>query len=385
VNPIEELAGKLGDQLLSVEEVLKLPAPEWLVDDFLPRDGLGVMFGSPGSYKSFLALDLALCVAGGLPWGHHEVRKGPVVYITGEGRSGFSVRVEAWLTNTGVETVDGFHLLPEMLPLLDSSRYVPAFASLCATLRPALVVIDTLARSMSGGDENSTRDMGVLMESVDTIRRACGAHVLLVHHTTKGGDGYRGSSALEGAADTMVRVEVEDASRELTVSCFKQKEADRFADMKLHPKEITVRGGTLTSCALFFSGAREKKRLQNAMEYQVITALLNSPAGTSFTPRQVMEVAGLAMATTYRTLKALVDRGYLLQIGEGRGQRFTLNPAHSEEFFSSLLNSSQAPGSSSHQAPPPYRGEHEKKTERRGEGPEGLWSEECGDKPEDHG
>jgi hypothetical protein len=345
VNPTQELAGKLGDQLLSAQEVLKLPAPEWLVDDLLPRDALGVMFGAPGSFKSFLALDLALCVSGGLPWGHHETKQGPVIYISGEGRSGFSIRLEAWMTNAGVDDLPGFHLFPETLPLLDG-RHAPAFAELCAKMRPALVVIDTLARSMVGGDENSTRDMGVLMDSVDLIRKACEAHVLLVHHTTKGGDGYRGSSALEGAADTMLQVQVEQGSQEITLSCFKQKEADRFEDLHLYPKEVTVRGGVLTSCVLLFPGTREKKRLRSAQSYQVLSALLDTPTGTQLSPRQVMEVAGLPMTSTYRTLKTLVDDGYLLQVGEGRGQRFTLNPARAEEVLSILTNSSHAPGAS---------------------------------------
>jgi hypothetical protein len=390
VNPIEELAGKLGDQLLTVEEVLKLPAPEWLVEDLLPKDALGVLFGAPGSYKSFLALDWALCVAAGLSWGHHEVRKGPAIYISGEGRSGFSIRLEAWLSNAGLETVEGFHLFPNALPLLDQERMVAAFVKLVQVIRPSIVVIDTLARSMAGGDENSTRDMGTLMDSVDRIRAASEAHVLMVHHTTKGtASMYRGNSALEGAADTMVNVDVEEASREVTLSCFKQKEDSPFQDLHLHPKEVTVRGGTTTSCVLFFSGAREKKRLRSVHESAVLSALLSTPTGTAFSPRQVMEVAGLAMATTYRTLKSLVEQGYILQLGEGRGQRFTLNPAHSEEFFSSLLNSSHESGAShpsSHHAggsiePPGEKKEPERKAE------EGQATLECTEDPEgeDHG
>jgi hypothetical protein len=38
--------------------------------------------------------------------------------------------------------------------------------------RPALVVFDTLARSMVGGDENSARDMGQLIDGAEHVRQA---------------------------------------------------------------------------------------------------------------------------------------------------------------------------------------------------------------------
>ena len=50
---------------------------------------------------------------------------------------------------------------------------------------PKLIIFDTLARCMVGGDENSPLDMGRAVAAADRVRVETGAAVLLVHHPTK--------------------------------------------------------------------------------------------------------------------------------------------------------------------------------------------------------
>jgi hypothetical protein len=72
---------------------------------------------------------------------------------------------------------------------------------------PALIIIDTLARAMGGGDENSGQDMGALIRNVDLIRERTGAHVMLIHHSGKDTSrGARGHSSLRAAADTEIEL-----------------------------------------------------------------------------------------------------------------------------------------------------------------------------------
>jgi hypothetical protein len=93
---------------------------------------------------------------------------------------------------------------------IDADRIIAA-AQRLATLSGQSVVwiiFDTLSRVLAGGDENSSRDMGLLVLSVDRIYRETGAHCSLVHHVPLGNDGrMRGHGAAPGAADTTVRVE----------------------------------------------------------------------------------------------------------------------------------------------------------------------------------
>jgi hypothetical protein len=208
-----------------------LPAPGWLLRGLVPDDSFGVLFGPSGGFKTFLAVDLALSVATGVPWNGHEVtRAGTVVYIAAEGRSGLLRRVEAWeQARTAGNPVDRMQFLIEPVNFRDAKQ-VHELKLNIGTLdeQPRLLVIDTLARSMVGGDENSSRDIGEFIDAVSAVP----ADVrLVIHHTGHNGGHERGSSALQGAAD--FRVRVERSEQLVEVSCVKLKDADEWAPITL--------------------------------------------------------------------------------------------------------------------------------------------------------
>jgi uncharacterized protein YjhX (UPF0386 family) len=132
---------------------------------------------------------------------------------------------------------------------------VHAFITEIAQYAPVLVILDTLARCMVGGDENSAEDMGLFIHSCDLMRAATGAAVLLVHHTGKSG-GYRGSSVLYGSCDSWIDVSNDDGL--ITVSCGKAKDWQRFdprylrmapideSVVLLPAEQVSTRGNGLT-------------------------------------------------------------------------------------------------------------------------------------------
>ncbi|MEI2422068.1 AAA family ATPase, partial [Arthrospira platensis SPKY2] len=68
-------------------------------------------------------------------------------------------------------------------------------------------MIDTLARSMAGGSENDSEDMGNLVRAADRLREEFGATVLFIHHSGKDATrGARGHSSLRAAVDTEIEV-----------------------------------------------------------------------------------------------------------------------------------------------------------------------------------
>lgn len=221
-------------RLLSREDLRRLPPPTWLVHKHLVASSLAVLYGPSGHGKTFLALDWALAVAAGAAWhGSATQRVQPVVYVAAEGASGLDRRVTAWEKTYPAANTEQFYVVDEAVNLFarerepsieDTSAFLDLLAN--ARLRPGLVVFDTVARSMAGGDENAARDMGLVVAAADRIRRETGATVLLIHHTGKDHKDERGSSALRAAADTMVKVSREYANVE--VVCDKQKDAEPF-------------------------------------------------------------------------------------------------------------------------------------------------------------
>lgn len=223
--------------LLGFEELLAQPDLSWLIDGLVPLDGLSVIFGVPGSFKSFVALDWALCVATGLPWFGRQVSPGWTVYVAAEGRGGLKQRVLAWWQARGRPDMARARFLPEAVNLLDHGQIERAKRTLASLPeRPRLLTVDTMARSMVGGDENAARDVGLFIAAVDGLRRADAAHV--VHHAGKDGKDERGSSALRGAADLMVKTQRDGNSPRLTLACEKAKDFEPWENLTLQREVV---------------------------------------------------------------------------------------------------------------------------------------------------
>lgn len=200
--PEEELEAAL----LTGSAILDIPPPEPLIEGWLNLDSVAVMYGRPKGGKSFVAIDMAMCIAAGRRWHNRHVSQGPVLYVIAEGVRGIGPRVRAWSKVNKHAVPENLIWLPRAVSMLNP-QWSGALASVAAQLQPRMVVIDTLNRSMAGGDENSSKDMGIVIAAADLIKRSTGACVFIVHHSGKdSAQGARGHSSLLGAVDTELEV-----------------------------------------------------------------------------------------------------------------------------------------------------------------------------------
>lgn len=203
---------ELRDRLKNLNQITPVLDHPQLVKGWLTANGLSVVYGPSNCGKTFFVSDLAMHVAAGRPWRGRRVAKGNVVYIAAEGGRVIENRFEA-MRQAKPELCNHsrFHLLPSAVDL-SSVEDVTAICQLLPDCPLALVVVDTLARSIGEGDENSARDMSVFVQNLDQIRERTGAHVLVIHHTGKDADrGARGSSALRAAVDTEIAISADRA------------------------------------------------------------------------------------------------------------------------------------------------------------------------------
>lgn len=204
-------------------DLAELPEPEWLIDQHV-TNGMTLMYGAPKSGKTFLAVAWAMSIASGQPWHGTKTKRTPVVYVSGEGVGGLAKRTEAWRIAEHAKSPP-MYVVPFGARLVDREHVVALRDDVHAT-GAGLLVVDTLARSMAGADENSQQDMGHVVQACDWLREKTGCAVLLVHHSGVDGSRPRGSSSLFGAVDTLVRVEGD--GRMVDVSCEGQKDAAPF-------------------------------------------------------------------------------------------------------------------------------------------------------------
>jgi hypothetical protein len=181
----------------------------WLIKHVLPAEGLGVIFGRPGSGKTFSVMDIAMHVAAGITWRGKKVRAAAVSYVSPEaGRLGVN-RVIGWSRHHGIAWPDGFRLSPAAINLCSDQTDADALIADVKANQSGcrLVVIDTLNRAMAGGDENSGEDMGRFVALCDHIAKQLACFVLVVHHSGKdAAKGSRGHSSLLGAVSLELEV-----------------------------------------------------------------------------------------------------------------------------------------------------------------------------------
>jgi len=213
-------------KLLTIAEVQSLPNLVWLIEGILPQPGLGVIYGEPGSGKTFVALSMALSIANGQNWLGRKVEKRNILYIAAEGVLGFKFRLQAFKERHRID-IDSVRFSPTALQVTNGDQVLEALRLLKdEDFSPSLVVVDTLARVSVGKDENSAKDMGEIVNGFETLKRELNATILVIHHTRKDGGAERGSSALRGAADVMIScTKVETATGSgVELNCEKMKD-----------------------------------------------------------------------------------------------------------------------------------------------------------------
>lgn len=304
------------------EQYRGLPRREMLVKGLFGVGELSVTYGAPKTGKSFLLTSCALAIACGDPdwFGYRIKRAGLVIYCIMEGVGGFPNRLAAWSERTGRIVPNQFAYVPVRLRFLAPEGAKPGLGRrkiiaedilrlqrLVAEVEAqagqpcVMLVIDTVARAMTGRDENDTQDMGEFVDACGELQNLPSKpHVALVHHESKSGT-MRGSSALVGAGDTMVHVERTEAGERQWCVEFSKDDADGKAhvfDLELVTIDRDEDGDEVTSCVVRDEGSPAQKantkppsnteKALTALSRAIATAGMEPPPGFEIPVRFVV-------------------------------------------------------------------------------------------------
>jgi RecA-family ATPase len=238
-------AARLRAGLLKGHEITHLKNPAPLISDVLDLDSVAVLFGPSGGGKSLIALDWALHVASGRSWWGRRTAQGTVLYVVAEGARGTKFRYEAWCEYHDIPEVNDIYWLTVPANLLISGEREALFG-LVEEINPTLTVLDTLARHIPGGDENSFETMSVLVESLDAIKRVTGGTSVGVHHAGKDEEkGSRGHSSLKGALDVELSLRTRRIDKVMHCDIYAEKMKDHEDHRVLYSAHMEKVGTSL--------------------------------------------------------------------------------------------------------------------------------------------
>jgi hypothetical protein len=301
---------------------------DWIVDDLIPEQAVGMIFGASGTFKSFIAIDLCCHMANGMDFIGKETRKAPVLYLASEGGAGIYRRIQAWHKHHGLPISDDIWLVTTPLILTVKEQLEALVAAMHRMkVKPALVVIDTLSQTFAG-DENSSNDIASYIRAINTdVRAQFGCSAIIIHHTGhNASDRPRGSSAMMANLDFLLGVfkpDPEAPTARVTVA--KQKDGDRLEDMYFTmepmPLGVNKKGKPASSLVSTYNDALRAAGGKTSKYDIVLMNLLESGKIVSEDDMRnaIRDEAECSAATARqgvrRSLMKLVNAGYVRRAG----------------------------------------------------------------------
>lgn len=347
-------------EIIDAPDYLDRPPTRWQVKKLLPERSFATIVGGPGSYKSFIALDLVACVALGIPFHGFETQQGSCLYIAGEGAGGFAQRMRAWQRHHGQQLPRALKILPSAIPLIDHAAVVDLIEQVKGFDEGfAVIVVDTLSRAMAGEDENSSAPMTKAVQAAELLQQALGCCVIVIHHGRKSDGEIRGHGSLKGALDTVLLVERDKGKDTVQVEIGKQKDGEEVMPFFLRPVVVDVTRpadlhavGTdpVTSLAFERVSAEEERdqairRQWNrlSLEQQVMVRALASFDATGAINRSWMDatrmMAGEAIhrQTFHRRIPSTVTTGFVIVPTERGGEGVYVVPEQIRKWLKNSL------------------------------------------------
>ena len=261
------------------------PGPEYesLIDGWLSIGDKSVIGGPSQSGKSFFAIHAGMCIATNRDFFGAKVKPGLVIYIAGEGARGVKKRLRAWRQQFCVtftkdtpfvliqSPVDLYKPDGDTEPLLAE---IDQIRKLFPDAQLRLIVIDTLATAAIGADENSSRDIGLVLANVTKLNSRTGAHVALVHHMNADGTKLRGSTAIYANIEQAIYVTRNETTKVRTAKIGKQKDEDGNASLQFELMSVEIGtdrdGKAITSCVCLPVGEKEAIRKSEEAKGRVL-------------------------------------------------------------------------------------------------------------------
>jgi hypothetical protein len=338
---IEELLTNIGlsdDDTVKQEYSLTLDRlrdhgkqdPQWLINNLIERGTKTLIVGEPKSYKTWIAVNLAyaVCTAssfmGNDTWRVNE--KFSTLLIEEEGPVH---RIGQRFSKVFGESDGVVHVIHRQGVKLDNPESFSKLRQAVLQIRPDLIIFDPYA-SIHQQDENTVQGAQVVQDALNELLRALPSSAIVVlHHTPKSGDGPRGSGALWGAADAMLRVTKVDTGRIIIRVDERDLPDETEGGMEFVLDEATGRFNPSTTISLS-SRAKLITSVEDGVPAEIYDYLIDR--GEDWVPTEDIRCAcQLSENTVRKHLRTLIREGRIEDNGDGGRNRPKLYRAIHED------------------------------------------------------
>jgi len=212
---VESTKIKLESHRNTRQDALKNP-PKYVIDNMFSFGELVVIAGESGTGKTWLTLLMAATIASGQAWLERKTEKAKVGYIDNESGE--------YIWHKRLVMVENGYEMPNNNYRLASDKswnvHSTHFADINMLEDPNIIheiisendldvlFIDALS-AIHAGDENSTKDMTIVMNGLLKAARENNCAIVVIHHHAKNG-GYRGSSLILNKCDSLYALTATD-------------------------------------------------------------------------------------------------------------------------------------------------------------------------------
>lgn len=322
---VAEAMAKLAAQVKTLAHAMaprpRLPS---VVEGVLPRRSVSIWYGSPGSLKSNLLLDLCFSAAMSDPWlpdlpgkGNHMgfgVTQCPALWLdVDNGEDVIAERLAAFARARHADLTIPLYWLVFPDPPMVAVKGLPTLTEYARSISAGMIVIDNLLRVAGVRDENASEIDGAMV-SLRKLAEITGAAVCIIHHRRKDsigreGNSLRGHSSIEGGVDYAFLIEREDGKDIVTVKCTKARRKPVETFGALWSYELADDGETLASARFWRAEPQDPEaQARMVLREQIKLALTDGPKNQS----ELAEAVGGRKSRVADVLRSMIAEGVVL-------------------------------------------------------------------------
>jgi len=241
-------------QLLEKVDKVKV---NWLVEDLIPHKNPTILYGEGGTYKSFIALNLAFAVQNGHKFADRATQQTKVLYMAIEGIDDVLPRSKAHIEEYGQ---------PEYSPNFCGEMFefgTNDYDKLCRKIKEldiGFLIIDTLSLS-AGGDISTGKMPQLITKQLRVLCDELGVAVLLIAHPGKVKDrGIKGASEFYNNVPTVLLVDKQ------SIRVKKQRSGTTNGVLRFELVKKVINEDNDESFALVWEESKTNPRHENLLE-----------------------------------------------------------------------------------------------------------------------